>query len=69
MDIRMQAMDGIAATVQIKSAFPEAHIMIVTDYDDARLRQAADVAGACAYVLKENLFAVRNIINQSGGCA
>ncbi|MDQ3652901.1 MAG: response regulator [Acidobacteriota bacterium] len=69
IDIRMQEMDGIAATVQIKSAFPEAHIMIVTDYDDARLREAADVAGACAYVLKENLSAMRNIINQSGVCA
>lgn len=64
MDIRMQEMDGIAATVQIKAAFPKAHIMIVTDYDDARLREAAHLAGACAYVLKEDLFAIRKIISQ-----
>lgn len=69
MDIRMQQMDGIAATTQIKTAFPEAHIMIVTDYDDVEVREAADLAGASAYVLKENLLHVRNIISQRGVCA
>ncbi len=62
MDIRMQEVDGIAAILQIKAAFPEAQIIIVTDYDDAKLREAACGAGACGYITKENLFDVREVL-------
>jgi len=64
MDINMKVMDGLAATRQIKAAFPEARIIIVTGYDDARLREAAHSAGAWAYVNKENLFELRRILVQ-----
>jgi DNA-binding NarL/FixJ family response regulator len=63
MDIGLNDVDGIVVTGALKAAFPEAKVVIVTDYDDARLRQAAHQAGACAYVLKEDLFKVREIIN------
>lgn len=63
MDIGLNDVDGIAVTGMLKAAFPEAKVVIVTDYDDARLRQAAQLAGACAYVLKEDLFKLREIIN------
>ena len=66
MDIKMKEMDGLAATAQIKSAFPSAHIIIVTGYDDTRLRQAAQTAGACAYVNKENLLELREILIRKG---
>ncbi len=62
MDIRMEVMDGIEATRQIKSAYPNANIMIVTDYDDVSLREAAREAGACGYVVKENLLALRELL-------
>ena len=62
MDVRMKEMDGICATRQIKSVFPEANIMIVTDYDDDALREEARLAGARAYVVKENLQDVRRIL-------
>ncbi|MGH9838430.1 MAG: response regulator [Blastocatellia bacterium] len=62
MDIKMKEMDGLAATRQIKAAFPQARIVIVTGYDDARLREAARSAGACAYVHKENLLELRQIL-------
>jgi CheY-like chemotaxis protein len=65
MDIKMNEMDGLAATRQIKAAFPEARIIIVTGYDDARLRAAAHKAGACAYVHKENLLELRQILKHS----
>jgi CheY-like chemotaxis protein len=65
MDIRMPQLDGIAATSQITSAFPEANVVIVTDHDDDKLRHAAFAAGARAYVLKEDLFAVREVLSQS----
>ena len=66
MDIRMKEMDGLMASRQIKAAFPEARIIIVTAYDDARLREAAHRAGACAYVHKENLLELRQILIQEG---
>ena len=62
MDIEMPALDGISATREIRSAFPEARVVIVTEYDDRDWRQEARSAGACAYVLKENLPDVRLIL-------
>lgn len=62
MDIAMARMDGIAATRQLKAAFPDANICIVTNYDDAELRATAQQAGAAGYVLKDDLFAVRQVI-------
>ena len=59
MDIAMPRLDGITATRQIISAFPDARVLIVTDYDDAELRAAARAAGARGYVLKENLLELR----------
>ena len=63
MDIGLKEADGIVITGAIKAAFPEAKVVIVTDYDDVGLRQAAQHAGACAYVRKEDLFELRVIIN------
>jgi CheY-like chemotaxis protein len=62
MDIRMKEMDGISATRQIKAAFPEANIVIVTDYDSPNMREAARRAGAREYVTKDNLLDVRRIL-------
>jgi CheY-like chemotaxis protein len=55
MDVRMKPIDGLRATAAIKARFPETRIAIVSQYDDAELRAEAARAGACAYVLKENL--------------
>lgn len=55
MDIRMPDMDGLAATRLIKASSPSARVLIVTDYDDDALRAASLEAGACGYVLKQNL--------------
>src|SRR4051812_35002554 len=52
MDIEMPESDGISATRKIISAFPEARIAIVTDYDTAALREAAAEAGAREYIVK-----------------
>jgi len=66
MDLKMKEMDGIAATKQIKSAFSDARIMIVTDFDDPKLRQAALSAGAREYVVKEDLLSLRRILQGRG---
>jgi len=65
MDIKMPITDGISATRQIKAAFPAARIIIVTDYDDLRLRSAALSAGACEYVTKDELIRLREILQAS----
>jgi CheY-like chemotaxis protein len=62
MDIEMKELDGIAATMQIKAANSAAKIIMVTNYDDAELREAARDAGACAYVLKQSLLEVNAVL-------
>ncbi|HXG93319.1 MAG TPA: response regulator transcription factor [Blastocatellia bacterium] len=64
MDIKMEKVNGITATREIKAAFPDARIIIVTNYDDADLREAARKAGACSYVLKEDLLSLRHIVGR-----
>ena len=39
MDIQLPGLDGIAATGQIRAAFPDARILIVSDYGDERCVQ------------------------------
>ncbi len=68
MDIMMKGMDGLTATRQIKAFYPEARIVILTNYDDADLREAARGAGACEYVMKQNLLDVRRLLG-SQECA
>ncbi|MCI0487594.1 MAG: response regulator, partial [Blastocatellia bacterium] len=64
MDIMMERVDGITATREIRRAFPDARIVIVTNFDDAKFRDAAREAGAGYYVPKENLMAVRAVLLQ-----
>lgn len=62
MDITMAGVNGIAATRQIKAEHPDAKIIIVTAHDSATLREAARRAGACGYVLKENLLVLQQLL-------
>lgn len=62
IDIDLKTNDGIAVIRKIKAAYPEARIIIVTGYNDAELREAARIAGACGYVLKENLLELRELL-------
>jgi len=62
MDIEMKHTNGIVATERIRAAYPQANIVIVTNYDDDFLRERATAAGACGYVLKENLLALRSML-------
>jgi CheY-like chemotaxis protein len=66
MDIKMPRMDGITATRQIMQEWPEAKVVMLTDYDDDELRAAALSAGACDYVLKEDLRLLRRLLQGQG---
>ncbi len=68
MDIRMPRMDGLTATRQLKKQFPEAKVLMLTDYDEDDLRAAAKEAGACGYALKHNLLLLESIIEELRGC-
>jgi CheY-like chemotaxis protein len=62
MDIKMSTMDGLTATAQIMSSFPQAKIVIITTYDDDDLQKAARRAGACAFVTKVDLMPLRSLV-------
>jgi two-component system response regulator DegU len=62
MDIEMNEMDGVRATRQLTAMFPEAKVVVVTQHDDGVLRSAAQQAGACGYVLKDDLFELRGLL-------
>lgn len=68
MDIEMTEKDGLTATREICAAYPKARVMIVTNYGDEAMREAAAKAGACGYVMKENLLELRGILGQSPIC-
>ena len=65
MDFAMAGVDGLTATRLITAKDPAARIIMVTNYDVAELRDAAREAGACGFVLKENLFELRRLLQTS----
>lgn len=66
MDIKMSDVDGLAAARQLKATFPDARIVMVTSYDQQSFREEARLAGACGYVLKENLAQLVQILESDG---
>ena len=62
MDVEMREKDGLTATREICAIFPNAQIVIVTKHGDAEMREAAVKAGACGFVVKENLLELRGIL-------
>ena len=62
MDLRMSQVNGLEATRRLRAAHDDARVLIVTSYDDTRLREAARQAGARGYVLKENLHQLQELL-------
>jgi two-component system response regulator DegU len=62
MDVKMRNVDGITATKSIVERFPDAHVIIVTQYDDRLTREQALFAGAIDFVLKENIYTLPDIM-------
>lgn len=53
MDLRMPGIDGVTATGQIQTQFPQTHVLVLTTYDtDADILRAVE-AGATGYLLKD----------------
>ena len=64
MDIKMKEMDGLEATEKILLQYPEAKVIIVSQYNDESTIDAAKKAGAVEFVSKENLYKVIEVINR-----
>ncbi len=62
MDWEMKRMNGLKATRRIVGKYPNAKILLVTQHNDVELREAASEAGACGFVLKENLAELRRFL-------
>jgi DNA-binding NarL/FixJ family response regulator len=53
MDLKMPGMNGIEATRQIRTHYPEVHVLVLTTYDDDAWVFDAIRAGASGYILKD----------------
>jgi len=66
MDIHMTPVDGLTATKEILSRYPEAKIIAVTQYQDTGTRDAAMSLGMWAFVAKDDLMSLRVLLLQTG---
>lgn len=64
MDLRMKPVNGLVATRGIKARFPHTRVLIITQFQEASLEEAAREAGACHYMLKENLAALPQLLQR-----
>jgi DNA-binding NarL/FixJ family response regulator len=64
MDIEMEPMDGLTASKTILATHPAAKIIVVTIFDDAGYRKAAQEAGTVAFVSKEHLSDLPTILSR-----
>lgn len=60
MDVRLPGINGFAAAHAIRAIQPHTTIVMVSAYDQAELRSAAEIAGAAGYVRKDNLSELRS---------
>lgn len=62
MDINMLPIDGLTAMRTILEKHPEARIIVISQYQDVRTRETALAMGAYAFVGKEDLMSIREMI-------
>jgi CheY-like chemotaxis protein len=62
VDLVMPGMDGFAVTAWTKSHHPAVRVVVMTQYGNPHLRDLAIQAGADAFVPKEDLLQLRELI-------
>ena len=62
MNWEMKEVNGLTATRNLLARFPDAKILMVTNYDERDLRQFAMEAGAIAFVLKDDLIQILEML-------
>jgi DNA-binding NarL/FixJ family response regulator len=53
MDLRMPALDGVAATLAVREELPNTRVLVLTTFDSDHDIQRAIAAGAVGYLLKD----------------
>ena len=66
MDIAMEGMDGLEATRRIKARFPEARILVLTQYQSPGIERAAHEAGAAAFLTKDQITQIAHVLATFG---
>jgi DNA-binding NarL/FixJ family response regulator len=58
VDMRMHAIDGIEALERLRILFPRAHLIMITQFDQPRIRERARQAGAHEFFSKQDISAL-----------
>lgn len=64
MDIHMTPVDGLTATKEILTRYPQAKIIAVTQHQDGGTRARAIDLGVCGFVSKDDLMSLRSLIRK-----
>lgn len=64
MDLQMRTVNGITATRNLKKEYPNAKVVIVSNFNDQEFREEAKDAGAVSYFTKDNLIQLKHFIHQ-----
>jgi CheY-like chemotaxis protein len=62
MDLRMEGLDGLAATREILRGDGQARVVIVSQHSGREIEDAIRQSGAVAYVHKDNLLVLRSLL-------
>lgn len=62
LDLRMHSVDGFTTLAALKRRDPDAHVVIVTQLDDATLRNRAAYLGASGFIVKSELRSLRDYL-------
>lgn len=64
MDMQMPKVNGINATKNLKKEFPNANVIIVSNFNDQDFRDEARAAGASSYFTKDDLIQLKQFIHK-----
>jgi CheY-like chemotaxis protein len=65
MDVAMEPMDGLSAVRRIKSEFPNARVIFLSQFSEPEFQFEAAQLGAVAYVLKDDMDCLEEIIREN----
>jgi len=65
MDIKTKKLNALIAAKKITSSFPGADIIILTGFNSRTYRHEAEKAGASAYLLKKDLYELKNFTTRN----
>jgi len=64
MDLQMPKVNGITATRNLKKKYPNANVIIVSNFKDQEFQDEARDAGASSYFTKDDLLQLKSFIHQ-----